>query len=71
MMASGKPTLTAIVRMAAITSNDPSRMRLLGRDGSYSHMALAFSTAAIFVMRPITATLAMLTTWPKQLKMDY
>jgi len=46
-------------------------MRLLCKDGSYSHIALAFSTAATLVMRPITATLAMLTTWPKQLKLEY
>jgi hypothetical protein len=43
-------------------------MRLSGNDGSYSHIAVAFSMAAIWVMQPITATLAMLTMWPKQLK---
>ena len=52
----------AMVRIDAITSNDPPSTRFPGRDGSYSHMAVAFSIAAIFVIWLITATLAMLTT---------
>lgn len=63
-------TLTTIVRIAAITSRDPSRMQLLGKERSYSHITVAFSTAAIWVMWPMTAMLAMLTTWLKQLKKE-
>ena len=61
-------TLIASVRIAAITSREPPRTRLSARVGSYSQMAVAFSTAAIFVMWPITSTLPRLTTCPKQLQ---
>ena len=60
-------TLMAIVRIAAITSNEPFSTRLSGRDGSYSQMAVDVSTAAIFVIWVITSTSARLRTWPKQL----
>jgi hypothetical protein len=43
-------TLIAMVRMTAITSREPLRTRLLGRAGSYSQIAVAFSIAANFVM---------------------
>ena len=55
-------TLMAMVRMAAMTSSDPPSTRLSGNEGSYSHIAVMVSTAAIFVMWLITAILAMLTT---------
>jgi len=60
-------TLIATVRMAEMTSNDPPSTRLFANEGSYSHIAVVVSIAAILVMWPITATLAMLTTWPKHL----
>ena len=47
-------TLIARVRIAAITSREPPKTRLSSRLGSYSQMAVAFSTAAIFVMCPIS-----------------
>lgn len=53
--------------MAAITSSEPPRTRLSSRDGSYSQMAVAFSTTAIFVIFFMTSTFPRLTTWPKQL----
>ena len=56
------PDVIAIVRMAAITSNEPFSTRLSGRDGSYSQMAVEVSTAASFVMWFITSTSARLTT---------
>lgn len=56
-----------MVRIDVITSKDPPRTRLLGKVGSYSHMAEAVSTAAIFVMWLITATFAMLMTCVKHL----
>ena len=43
-------TLIASVRMAAITSSEPPKTRLSSRVGSYSQIAVAFSTAAILVM---------------------
>ena len=46
----GRETLIASVQMAAITSSEPLRMQLLGRDGSYSQMAVVVSIAAIFMM---------------------
>ena len=63
-----KRTLIASVRMAAITSSEPSKTRLSSRDGSYSQMAVAFSMMAIFVICFMTAIFLRLTTWPKQLK---
>ena len=65
-----KITLIAIVRMAAITSSDPPKTRLSSRDGSYSQMAVAFSTAAIFVICFMTLMFLRLTTWPKQLSSE-
>ena len=53
--------------MAAITSSKPPRTRLSSRVGSYSQIAVAFSTAAIFVIRFITSTFPRLTTCPKHL----
>jgi len=64
-------TLIASVRIAAITSRDPPKTRLPGRLGSYSQMAVAFSTAAIFVMWPIMSTLPRLMTWARQLRRNY
>lgn len=60
-------TLIARVRIAAITSSEPPRTRLSSRVGSYSQMVVAFSTAAIFVICPITSTFPRLTTCPKHL----
>lgn len=62
-----KHTLIASVRMAAITSSDPPKTRLSSRDGSYSQMAVAFSTTAIFVICFMKSTFPRFTTWPKQL----
>jgi len=62
-----KDTLIAMVRTAAITSNDPPSTWLPYKSGSYSQMAVAFSTAAILVMWPITSTLARLTMCSRQL----
>ena len=45
-------------------------MRLSSRVGSYSQIAVAFSTAAIFVMCPITSTFPRLITCPKQLNVE-
>ncbi len=56
-----------IVCTAAITSNDPLSTQLLYKFRSYSQMAVAFSTAAILVMWPITSMLARLTTCSRQL----
>ena len=64
-----KPTLIASIWMAAITSSDPPKTRLSSRDGSYSQMAVAFSTAVIFAICFMTSTFPRFTTWPKQL--DY
>ena len=47
---------------------EPPRTRLSARVGSYSQMAVAFLTAAIFVMWLITSTFPRLTTCPKQLQ---
>ena len=58
---------TASVRITEITSNDPPRTRLSARSGSYSHMALAVSTAPIFVIWLMTVMFARLTTWAKHL----
>src|ERR1700679_1105947 len=58
-------TLIARVQIAAITSREPPNMRLSFRVGSYSQIAVAFSTAAIFVMFDMTATLPRLTTWAR------
>ena len=55
--------------MAAITSRDPPKTRLSSREGSYSQIAVAFSTTAIFVMCFMTSTFPRLTTWPKQLNL--
>ena len=60
-------TLIASVQIAAITSSEPPRTQLSGRVGSYSQIAVAFSTAAIFVMFCITSTLPRLTTCPRHL----
>jgi hypothetical protein len=43
---------------------------LSSREGSYSQMAVAFSTTAIFVIRSITSTFPRSTTWARQLKDD-
>ena len=61
-------TLIASVRIAAITSREPPRTRLSSRVGSYSQIAVAFSTATIFVMWDITSTFPRLTMWPRQLQ---
>ena len=55
-------TLIAIVQTIMITSSKPFEMRLLGSDGSYSQMAVAFLIAVNFVISPITVTMVMLTT---------
>ena len=55
-------TLIARVRIAAITLREPPRTRLLAWVGSYSQMVVAFSTATIFVIWPITSTFPRLTT---------
>ena len=49
------------------TSSDPPRTQLLGKSGLYSHIAVWFSMAAIFVIWPIMSTLARFTTCSKQL----
>ena len=56
------------VQIAAITSREPPKMRLLSRVGSYSQIAVAFSTAAIFVIQAITSTFPRLMTCTKQLE---
>ena len=56
------------VRSAATTSRDPPSTRLSGDAGSYSQIAFVFSMTAIFVMCPITATLARFTTCARHLK---
>lgn len=61
-------TFTARVRIAAITSRDPPRIRLSGKSGSYSQIADVVSTAAIFVMCPITSIFPRLTTCPRHLE---
>lgn len=43
-------TLIASIQIAAITSSEPPRTRLSERVGSYSQIAVEFSTAAIFVI---------------------
>ena len=55
------------VWIAATTSSEPLSIWLSGREGSYFQMAVVISTAAIFIMRSITATFARLTTWPRHL----
>ena len=69
MIAVKKNTLTliAMVLIDAMTSRDPPRTRLPGNSGSYTYMAVVFSTAAILVIWPMMATFAMLTTCPKHL----
>ena len=62
-----KYTLIAIMRTAAITSNDPPSTQLLSKSRSYSQIAVAFSTVAILVMWPITSTLARFTMCSRQL----
>lgn len=64
-------TLIASVQMAAITLRDPPKTRLPGRLGSYSQMAVAFSTAVIFVMWPIMSTLPRLMMCARQLQWNY
>jgi len=64
---SGKSTLIATVRTDAMTSSNPPRTRLLGNNGSYSHMAVAVSIAVILVIWLITAMFAMLMTCPQHL----
>lgn len=63
----GVRTLIASVRIAAMTSSDPPRTRLPSSDGSYSQIAVAFSTTAIFVIFFITSTFARLMTCPRHL----
>jgi hypothetical protein len=63
-------TLIVRVRIAAITSSKPPRMRLSSREGSYSQMASAFSTTAIFVICSITSMFPRLTRSPRQLRED-
>ena len=60
-------TLIARVHIAAITSREPPKTWLSSQVGSYSQMVVAFLTAAIFVMCPITLSFLRLMTWPKQL----
>ena len=60
-------TLIASVQIAAITSSEPPRTRLSERVGSYSQIAVEFSTAAIFMMWDITSTFPRFITCPKQL----
>ena len=43
-------TLIVRVQMAAITSSELPRMWLSSHEGSYSQMAVAFSTTTIFVI---------------------
>ena len=63
-------TLIARVQIAAITSGEPPRTQLSSWVGSYSQMAVAFLTAAIFVMCPITSMFPRLMTCPRQLKVN-
>jgi len=63
-------TLIARVQIAAITSSDPPRTRLSSREGSYSQIAVAFSTTAIFVICSITSMFPRFMTWPRQLRED-
>lgn len=53
--------------MAAITSRELFNIQLLGREGSYSQIAVVVSTAAIFVILAIMSTFPRLTTWAKHL----
>jgi hypothetical protein len=62
-----KLTLIAIVHTGVMTSSDPPRTRLLGNNGSYSHMVVVVSIAAILVTWLIMATFTMLTTCTKHL----
>lgn len=63
-------TLMARVLIAMIMSSEPPRMRLSSSEGSYSQMAIMFSTTAIFVIYDMTSTLPRLTTWAKQLRQE-
>jgi hypothetical protein len=61
-------TLIANVRIAEIMSNALPSTRLPCRDGSYSQIAVAVSTAASFVMWDIKATIAKFTMWARHLQ---
>jgi len=56
--------------MAAITSSELPRTRLLERVGLYSQIAVKFLTAAIFMMWDITSMFPRFITCPKQLQED-
>ena len=60
-------TLMARVQMVAMTSKDPPRTWFTGNLGSYSHMAVVVSTAAILVMWDIMSMLVRFTTCPRHL----
>src|SRR5271155_481981 len=51
-----------------MTSRELPKTRLSSFEGSYSQIAVAFSTTAIFVICFMTSTFPRLTTCPKQLK---
>jgi len=63
-------TLIVRVQIAAITSSKLPRTWLSSREGSYSQMAVTFSTTAIFVIRSIMSMFPRFTTWPRQLRED-
>lgn len=63
-------TLIARVQVAAIMSSELPRTQFSSCEGSYSQMAVTFSTTAIFVIHSITSTFPRFTTWPRQLKED-
>src|SRR5258708_12680054 len=56
-----KDTLIAMVRTAAITSNDPPSTWLQYKSGSYSQMAVAFSTLFVLLISPTTSPSTTLT----------
>lgn len=64
-------TLIARVWMAATTLREPPKMRLLVEVESYSQMAVAVSTAVIFVICFITSMLPRLTMCARQLLADF
>ena len=59
--------MIANVQTTEMTSNTPFNTQLSGRVGLYSHIAVVFGMAAIFMMWPMNAIFPMLTTWPKHL----
>lgn len=62
-----KLTLIAKVQIVAMASKPPFEIRLEGRAGSYSQIAVFVSTADIFVMCDMTSIVAKLTTCARHL----